>query len=48
VHDDCGETIRPVAHCSVCGERLTRGRVHLEAGPGDRDAAFVGEGRLAR
>src|SRR5882762_4752761 len=35
VHDDCGSSIRPVAHCSACGERLTRGHVHLEAGPGN-------------
>jgi DNA-binding HxlR family transcriptional regulator len=48
VHDDCGASIRPVAHCSACGERLARGHVHLEAGPGNRDAAFVLEGRPAR
>ncbi len=47
VHDDCGKAIRPVSHCSHCGERLARDLVHLEAGPGNADASFVGTGRPA-
>jgi DNA-binding HxlR family transcriptional regulator len=46
VHDACGHAARPVLHCSACGERLGRD-VHVEAGPGAVDPAFVGAGRPA-
>jgi len=46
VHDACGHAARPVPHCSACGERLGRD-VHVEAGPGAVDPAFVGAGRPA-
>ena len=45
VHDDCGANVTPVAHCSHCGERLRRGHVHLEPGPGNPDTAFLLDGR---
>ncbi len=47
VHDDCGEVTAPVAHCARCGERLRRGHVHLEAGPGSADPEFLLNGRPA-
>ena len=34
VHDDCGEAVHSVPHCSHCGERLRRDHIHLEVGPG--------------
>ncbi len=34
VHDDCGEAVHSVPHCSHCGERLHRDHIHLEVGPG--------------
>jgi DNA-binding HxlR family transcriptional regulator len=45
VHDDCGEVTTPVAHCARCGDRLRRGHVHLEAGPGSADPEFLLSGR---
>jgi DNA-binding HxlR family transcriptional regulator len=47
VHDDCGETTTPIAHCSHCGERLRRGHVHMELGPGSVDRDFLHVGRPA-
>jgi DNA-binding HxlR family transcriptional regulator len=47
VHDDCGAEVYPVSHCSHCGERLRRGHVHLEPGPGNADASFLDVGRPA-
>ena len=41
VHDDCGQVIHPVSHCSHCGERLRRDRLHLEPGPGNSDPSFL-------
>jgi DNA-binding HxlR family transcriptional regulator len=41
IHDDCGEAVHSVAHCSHCGERLHRDRIHLEPGPGDPDLRFL-------
>jgi DNA-binding HxlR family transcriptional regulator len=45
VHDDCGEAVYPVSHCSKCGERLRFGHIHLEPGPGNPDASFLDVGR---
>jgi DNA-binding HxlR family transcriptional regulator len=42
VHDDCGHEVHAVSHCSHCGERLHRDRIHLEPGPGDPDTRFLG------
>jgi DNA-binding HxlR family transcriptional regulator len=47
VHDDCGEVTTPVPHCSKCGERLRRGHVHVEPGPGNPDRSFLLAGRPA-
>ena len=47
VHDDCGEPTTPVAHCSQCGERLRRGHVHMEPGPGVTNPDFLLRGRPA-
>jgi DNA-binding HxlR family transcriptional regulator len=47
VHDDCGKVTVPVPHCSQCGERLRRGHVHLEPGPGATEAEFLLNGRPA-
>jgi len=41
IHDDCGEAVHAVSHCSHCGERLRRDRIHLEPGPGDPDLRFL-------
>jgi DNA-binding HxlR family transcriptional regulator len=43
VHDDCGQVIQPVSHCSHCGERLFRDHVHVEPGPGNPDPGFLPE-----
>ena len=37
VHDDCGEAVHSVSHCSHCGERLRRDHIHIEPGPGLAD-----------
>jgi hypothetical protein len=41
IHDDCGEAVHAVSHCSHCGERLRRDHIHLEPGPGDPDLRFL-------
>ena len=41
IHDDCGEAVHAVSHCSHCGERLRRDQIHLEPGPGDPDLRFL-------
>ncbi len=41
IHDDCGEAIHSVSHCSHCGERLHRDRIHIEPGPGAPDLRFL-------
>src|SRR5262245_9881195 len=30
IHDDCGHAVHSGSHCSRCGERLRRDRIHLE------------------
>ena len=36
VHEECGETTRPVLTCEHCGEPLTARTVKLRRGPGSR------------